>query len=86
VVIGNPPWLAFRHMTDGLQKRFRELATVALHGELAAVAREAEALAATFEIPEATPFARARRTVRDGLRAAGVSDRIDALVARLLDA
>ncbi|HZL00697.1 MAG TPA: N-6 DNA methylase, partial [Caulobacteraceae bacterium] len=26
VLIGNPPWLAFRHMTDGLQRRFRELA------------------------------------------------------------
>jgi len=58
---------------------------VALHGDLARTEREAEALAATFAIPEATPFARARRMVRDGLRAAGVSDRIDALVARLLD-
>ncbi|MGO9743742.1 MAG: N-6 DNA methylase [Roseiarcus sp.] len=26
VLIGNPPWVAFRHMTDELQKRFRELA------------------------------------------------------------
>ncbi len=26
VVIGNPPWLAFRHMSSDLQKRFRELA------------------------------------------------------------
>jgi hypothetical protein len=26
VVIGNPPWLAFRHMSAELQKRFRELA------------------------------------------------------------
>jgi hypothetical protein len=26
VVIGNPPWLAFRHMTADLQKRFKELA------------------------------------------------------------
>lgn len=26
VVIGNPPWLAFRHMSDDLQNRFRELA------------------------------------------------------------
>lgn len=26
VVVGNPPWLAFRHMTADLQKRFRELA------------------------------------------------------------
>jgi hypothetical protein len=58
---------------------------VALHGQLAAAGREAEEMAATFVIPEATAFARARRMVRDGLRAAGVSDRIDALVARLLD-
>lgn len=26
VVVGNPPWLAFRYMTADLQKRFRELA------------------------------------------------------------
>lgn len=26
VVIGNPPWLAFRHMSPDLQKRFKELA------------------------------------------------------------
>jgi SAM-dependent methyltransferase len=26
VVVGNPPWVAFRHMSDDLQKRFRELA------------------------------------------------------------
>ena len=26
VVIGNPPWVAFRHMSDDLQKRFKELA------------------------------------------------------------
>jgi SAM-dependent methyltransferase len=26
VVIGNPPWLAYRHMTADLQKRFKELA------------------------------------------------------------
>lgn len=27
VVIGNPPWVAFRHMSADLQKRFKELAT-----------------------------------------------------------
>jgi hypothetical protein len=27
VVVGNPPWLAFRHMSPDLQKRFRELAS-----------------------------------------------------------
>jgi hypothetical protein len=26
VVVGNPPWVAFRHMSGDLQKRFRELA------------------------------------------------------------
>ena len=26
VVVGNPPWLAFRHMSADLQKRFKELA------------------------------------------------------------
>jgi hypothetical protein len=26
VVVGNPPWVAFRHMTPELQKRFKELA------------------------------------------------------------
>nr|MBA3811941.1 hypothetical protein [Caulobacteraceae bacterium] len=60
-------------------------AASALHADLAAAGREAESLAAEFAIPEATPFARARRRVRDGLRAHGVSGRIDALVARLLD-
>lgn len=60
-------------------------ASVALHGDLASAGRDAEALAATFAIPEATAFARARKMVRDSLRAAGVSDRIDAQVARLLD-
>jgi hypothetical protein len=57
----------------------------ALHAELAAAGREAEIAAAEMEIPEATPFARARRMVRDELRARGVSDRIDAMVAALLD-
>jgi hypothetical protein len=57
----------------------------ALHADLAAAGREAEALAAEVAIPPATPFARARRLVRDHLRANGLSERIDALVARLLD-
>ena len=26
VIVGNPPWVAFRHMSDDLQKRFKELA------------------------------------------------------------
>jgi hypothetical protein len=57
----------------------------ALHAELESAGREAEALTAEIVIPEATPFARARRAVRDQLRAHGVSDRIDGLVSRLLD-
>ena len=28
VVVGNPPWLAFRHMTADMQKRFKQLAKV----------------------------------------------------------
>ncbi len=35
VVVGNPPWLAFRHMNSDLQKRFKELA----RGERVYVAR-----------------------------------------------
>lgn len=27
VIVGNPPWVAFRHMSPDLQKRFRQLAT-----------------------------------------------------------
>jgi hypothetical protein len=57
----------------------------ALHGELEAAGREAETLAVEIAIPDATPFARARRMVRDHLRTHGISDRIDCLVARLLD-
>ena len=57
----------------------------ALHVGLAAAGREAETMAAGIAIPPTTPFARARRIVRDHLRERGVSERIDALVARLLD-
>lgn len=38
VVVGNPPWVAFRHMSADLQKRFRELArteTVFVGGKFA---------------------------------------------------
>jgi hypothetical protein len=62
--------------------RFNEGLT--LHRELAEAGREAERFAAGVDIPENTPFQRARRVIRDNLRAAGVSDRIDALVRRLL--
>ena len=60
-------------------------ATSALHGELAAAGREAEGLTAEIEFVDGIAFARARRIVRDQLREHGVSGRIDALVARLLD-
>jgi hypothetical protein len=28
VIVGNPPWVAYRHMSEDLQKRFKQLATV----------------------------------------------------------
>lgn len=56
-----------------------------LHTELAAAAEEAEAIAAAVGLPEGAKFQRARKLVRDALAAAGVAQRIDALVAKLLD-
>jgi SAM-dependent methyltransferase len=56
-----------------------------LHLDLAAAGREAEALAARVELSEGVKFQRARRLVRDALTEAGLAQRIDALVARLLD-
>jgi hypothetical protein len=58
----------------------------ALHGELAAAAREAEARAAVVDLPEDVRFQRARGLVRAALTEDGIAQRIDALVARLLDA
>ncbi len=60
-------------------------ATSALHAELSNAGRESEGLTAEIEFVDGIPFARARRIVRDQLREHGVSGRIDALVARLLD-
>jgi hypothetical protein len=57
----------------------------ALHGKLAAAAREAETAAAAVPLPEGVKFQRARKLVRDGLTEAGIAPSIDALVARLLD-
>ena len=57
-----------------------------LHLELAAAGAEAETLAAAVEIADGVPFQRARRQVRAALTDAGLAPRIDALVARLLDA
>lgn len=58
---------------------------VSLHNELAAAAVEAERLATALTLPDAVKFQRARKLVREALTEAGVSPRIDALVARLLD-
>jgi hypothetical protein len=63
--------------------RFDE--TVPLHAELAAAGRDAENLAASAALPEGVKFQRARKIVRDALTEAGISIRIDRLVARLLD-
>jgi len=52
---------------------------------LAAAGRDAENLAASLPLPEAVKFQRARKLVRDALTEAGISTRIDRLVARLLD-
>ena len=60
-------------------------ASVALHNELAAAAAEAERLAQAFELPDAVKFQRARKLVREALIDSGVAQRIDYLVARLLD-
>jgi hypothetical protein len=60
-------------------------AGAALHMELSAAAREAEALAAGVDLPEGVKFQRARAMVRSALREAGIAERIDALVARLLE-
>jgi hypothetical protein len=56
-----------------------------LHTALATAAQEAEALAAAVEIPEATKFQRARKLIRNALADAGISQKIDTLVAQLLD-
>jgi hypothetical protein len=56
-----------------------------LHGALADVAAEAEHVATAVELAEGVRFQRARRLVRTALAEAGLSQRIDALVATLLD-
>ena len=61
-------------------------AKIKVHRDLAAAAEEAEAVAAAVALPEGVKFQRARAMVRAALAEAGLSQRIDALVARLLDA
>jgi hypothetical protein len=56
-----------------------------LHNDIAGAAREAEALAATAPLPEHIKFQRARGLIRAALTEVGVAQRIDALVATLLD-
>lgn len=58
---------------------------VKIHRDLAAAAERAEAIAAAVVLPEGVRFQRARGMVRDALTEAGVSERIDVLVAQLLD-
>ena len=55
------------------------------HRALAAAGRRAESQAAAVALPEAAPFTRARRAVREALAASGASAEIDRLVEILLD-
>jgi hypothetical protein len=56
-----------------------------LHNAIAKAAREAEKIAAAVLLPENIKFQRARGLVRAALTEAGVAQKIDALVAQLLD-
>lgn len=56
-----------------------------LHRELAKAAVEAERVAALAELRDDQHFRTKRRAIRNALAAAGIAQRIDALVARLLD-
>lgn len=60
-------------------------AKVKLHRDLAKAAEEAESVAAAVALPEGVKFQRARKLVRDALAKAGASQKIDQLVADLLD-
>ena len=60
-------------------------AALAVHGELAAAAAQAEQIAAAFELPPGVKFQRARKLIRDALTESGIATQIDNLVARLLD-
>jgi len=57
----------------------------ALHRDLAAAGAQAEQVAAAIDIPETVGFQKARGVIRTALAEAGLSQRIDDLVARLLD-
>jgi hypothetical protein len=60
--------------------------TVPLHQDLASAGQDAEDLAAQLELLEGVGFQRARKLVRDALTEAGLAQKIDALVNRLLPA
>jgi hypothetical protein len=60
-------------------------ATQSLHRELAATSGEADRVAGSLQLPEGVKFQRARKLVRDALTETGVAQRIESLVARLLD-
>ena len=55
-----------------------------LHRDLSAAAEHAEKVAAAVALKEDEHFTRARKHIRDALRADGVADAIDKLVERLL--
>lgn len=57
----------------------------ALHEEIAEAGGEAERVAAAVDLPEGVKFQRARGMVRDALKEAGLAERMDRLVERLLD-
>lgn len=56
-----------------------------LHIDIAEASREAEGIAAVVPLPENIKFQRARGLIRTALTEAGVAQRIDMLVAKLLD-
>jgi hypothetical protein len=56
-----------------------------LHQQIAQAGREAELLAQKVNQPDATNYMRFRKSVRQALTKAGVSNKIDALVKDLLD-
>ncbi len=58
--------------------------SVALHGELAGAAEQAERVAAAVELKDGAYFVTARKRIREALREDGVAGRVDALVAKLL--
>lgn len=56
-----------------------------LHRDLAETAAEAEKIAGKVELPEGVKFQRARGLIRTALGEAGIAQKIDRLVAQLLD-